>query len=175
MITPHPRSDPYGKLFIEGRAGLFSPARVRQLRSNNKNFVKTPSNGLYDPMTYYHLVDFLLQLPHGETWDSKDLTEALNLYKPQYNWDTRTVGRILGDLWESLDMASPPGQCPVSRVNHSHHIYYAIQRFPHTATMLLDTLLDLSAVIKGGNVTHEDLKATAQSPLEFVAWLNPPV
>lgn len=175
MITLRTSDDPYGKLVHEGRAGLFTERRLRAIRRNNKNFYRRPKNGLYDPMTYYHVVDILCQLPYHDDFDATSLTEILNMHKKQFEWDSRTVGRILSDLHESLQFASPPGQEPIRKVNHSRHIWYTIQRFPHTAVMLVDTLMDLAVLVesKEHRYSYDWMKKAAASPLESVAWLNP--
>ena len=177
MITLQTHGDPYGKAVIEGRTGLFTERRIRKLRQRNKNLVRVPKNGLYDPMCYYHLMDILCQTRHFEEFDAKELTEILNKHKPMFRWDVRTVGRIISDIWESLEMASPAGQCPIRRVNHSNHIYYSIQRYGHTDTMLLDTLLDLGDLCETTDPekSYEEIRHAWRSPLEFVDWLNPPM
>jgi hypothetical protein len=92
----------YGRLTIDGIKSRVTARKLRQTTWANTNLVHKTKNGIYDPVTYYHLLDFLMQIDPGQDFRTNDLMTELRATKPQLVWDATTVGRVLTDLAESL-------------------------------------------------------------------------
>lgn len=92
----------YGRLTIEGMRSRITARKLRSSTWANNNLVHRTKNGVYDPVTYYHLLDLLLQIDPGQDFRTSDLMPILQSMKPQLIWDATTVGRVMTDLAEGL-------------------------------------------------------------------------
>jgi hypothetical protein len=92
----------YGRLTIEGIRSRVTARKLRSMSWANNNLVHRTKNGVYDPITYYHLLDFLMQVDPGQDFRTSDIMLLLPAAKPQLIWDGTTVGRVLTDLAETL-------------------------------------------------------------------------
>lgn len=96
----------HGRNVIAGLAPHMGTRRVRKLRSNRRSLVPRPANGIHDPITFYHVLDALLGLIPGETFRAVDFVEYLRTSRTSMIWDPTTVGRVINDIAESLELAN---------------------------------------------------------------------
>ena len=95
----------YADSNIHGRSNvpqLLTTHRVRRIRSARKNLVHITKNGAYDPLTYFHVLDMLLDILPGETFRTRDLLPMLGERQKAFAWDAVTVGRVVSDMAETL-------------------------------------------------------------------------
>lgn len=60
-------------------------------------------NGVYDPLTYLHVLDVVAGIDPDIELRTKNLVKFLNEERPQFYWDTITVGRVLNDIREYFE------------------------------------------------------------------------
>jgi hypothetical protein len=95
--------DTYRSDFGRTEAPINIPTRsLRRFKQNRKVLFHRVKNGVYDPITFYHVVDGLLQLRAWRPFKSADLATYLRERAPNIVWDNVTVGRILSDIEESF-------------------------------------------------------------------------
>ena len=92
-------TDLHGRRSIPGMSEIITDRRAKQLVRNEALAPKV-KNGITDPFTYYHVLDAIIRMPVGHFFTSRELVEAL-AGRPLI-FDPVTVGRVLGDLAESL-------------------------------------------------------------------------
>lgn len=101
----HPRNM-HGRHSIPGMAEYLNPRRVRRVLQGRKHFVHPSRNGIYDPLTFYHILDVLLDLAPDELFRTTEFIHLLRETKPRFVWNTVTVGRVINDMAESLQNAN---------------------------------------------------------------------
>lgn len=89
----------HGRKSLPGAYDIISDKRAKQLQRNIALAPKA-KNGITDPFTYYHIVDELLSTRPGNLFTAREFTQALG--KRPLTFDPITVGRVLGDIAESL-------------------------------------------------------------------------
>lgn len=94
-------ADIYGRLSIDGVRNDVPARRVRKVATYDRLFIHRPKNGVYDPITYYHVLDILMRVTPGVEFRTAEFVKQLKMSKPQLSWDTTSVGRILTDIAES--------------------------------------------------------------------------
>lgn len=99
-------NDAYGRRTVIGAKSLISERKLRALDRQRRRFVHRTPNGIWDPITFYHLVDALLQIEPAHNFSAGQLAAHLNESHPAIAWDAVTVGRILNDIVESLSDAN---------------------------------------------------------------------
>ncbi|HSE46745.1 MAG TPA: hypothetical protein VLA89_15595 [Gemmatimonadales bacterium] len=92
----------YGRQSIPGSAPLISDRTVRRLRHGSTAFRHPARNGVYDPVTYYHIVEALLSVKPEIPFKSAEFTDWLNRERDFMSWDATSVGRILNDIHDNL-------------------------------------------------------------------------
>lgn len=92
----------YGRQSIHGIRHLVGVRRQRRAIHGDAAFVHRSKNGVYDPITHYHVLDAMMRLNPGEEFRTQDFVAYLNETKRQLVWDVTTVGRVLADIAESL-------------------------------------------------------------------------
>ena len=102
-LTTFGPEDQYGRVSIEGMRSLAGERRLRRIAHGRKEFFHRTKNGVYDPITYFHLIDALLEVTPGLIFRTADLTQHLNETHPQLVWDTTSVGRVISDIAETLE------------------------------------------------------------------------
>ena len=112
----------------------------RTIKAKN-NFMHRTKNGIYDPLTYYHLTDLLLKIPEGEVFRTNELLYLLDAHYPQLVWDAVTVGRVLTDIAVNLHEAYKA--TPISAVRRWNGMAYAVHDHPEFRAMLHALLTDL--------------------------------
>jgi hypothetical protein len=82
--------------------GVISTQDVRRLKSARKNLRHLTRNGVYDPITHFHVLDNLLDIAGGDSFRTRDLLPYLRVRAPNLVWDAVTVGRVITDMAEAL-------------------------------------------------------------------------
>lgn len=127
-----------------GMKSVIGDRRLRRIAHGTKEFYHRAKNGVYDPMTYFHIT-WALYAIGGEPFRTRDFVEALRGSRPQLAWDTTTVGRVLNDIAETLEEAN--GRPYISTARRWNGMIYAVQQTPEAKAVLirlLDDLMDLS-------------------------------
>ncbi len=108
MTTPNSfrAKDIHGRETIPGGRAMVSTRRVREINHGRSHFIHRMKNGIYDPITFYHVLDALLDLVPGQMFRTADLIEHLRATRKQIVWDSTTVGRVITDMAESLSEAN---------------------------------------------------------------------
>lgn len=99
-------SDLHGRSSIPGATSIVSARRSREIRANRKSLVHRVKNGVYDPLTYYHILDALLDLQPRMLFRTTEFVPFLAETRTQLVWDATTVGRVINDIAESLTEAN---------------------------------------------------------------------
>jgi len=96
-------TDTHGRRSIPGMHDVISADKERAIKKGKTLFPK-PRNSYSDPYTYYHVTDILLWLVPGEMVKTKELVTALE-GRP-LTFDPITVGRVIADIAESLELSN---------------------------------------------------------------------
>lgn len=156
----------YGRQSIPGIRSLVTDRRKRKAIHADVAFIHRTKNGVYDPLTHYHLLDTLMQITPGIEFRTSDLLAILKTEKPQLVWDSTTVGRVLTDLAENLFEAY--GTKPIDFVRRWNGMCYSVREAREHRLMLHRLLDDLYSVCE--ETLAEELRGEApkrtRSPLE---------
>jgi hypothetical protein len=141
MTTP--AAAPVTKLVRARKRGEKSEVGERMLRRiahGRKEFFHRTKNGVYDPITYFHVVDALL-VQGPDVFRTRDLTARLRTTRTQLAWDVTTVGRVLADIAETLQRAN--GSSYISTARRWNGMIYAIDPSKECRAALLHLMDDL--------------------------------
>lgn len=141
LAASHDGQDLYGRLTIPGMRSSVTARRARKATTFDGHFVHRAKNGVYDPLTYYHIVDTLLRLDAGQEFRTSELLQHLKATKPQLVWDATVVGRVMTDIAESLHESY--GWTPVGYVKRWNGMTYDVLSGTEPRTALLRLLEDL--------------------------------
>lgn len=131
------RSD-FGRTEIQG---VNIPARdLRRYKHNRKTLFHRNKNGVYDPITFYHIVDNLMQLKAWQTFRAHEFVTVLNERAPNIVWDSVSVGRIMNDLAESFDAKD---MHIIRRIRRWNGVTYEISDHPEHRVEMFNLLEDL--------------------------------
>ena len=108
-----PATSPYCRTAVQGINHKITERRLRQLEQRQKKIAHRAKNGINDPISFYQLLDAVLNIPVGEEFSAKSLAEHLNVVRPRLVWDPVTVGRILNDITESLAEINGPAHAGI--------------------------------------------------------------
>lgn len=164
-VAAFPADNPYGKLTIPGMKALASERRLRRVAHGRKEFFHRTKNGVYDPLTYFHILDALLELVPGRLFRTAEFVDYLDDTRPQLVWDTTTVGRVINDLAETFEEANKTAAIDSAR--RWNGMIYAVSDQPeHRAAMiaLLDDLYRLCETLIAAEAAGEAPKRL-NSPL----------
>ena len=155
-VATFSEEDPHGTVENPEWRPIYTERRKRRMAHRRINLIHRVKNGVYDPLTYYHLIDFLMTVVPDQWYRAVDLTEYLNGYRPAFVWDTTTVGRILNDLVDTfLEMDDRLRFNPILRKRAWNGTHYAMTDFPEARTLMMGLLEDL------GRLSEEYLTAEA--------------
>ena len=144
-------NDQFGKRSMPGTAGLFSERRLRRWTTARVHFIHRAKNGVYDPFTYFHLVQSLANIAPGQRFGAAAFAAHLNRQVPAFEWDPVTVGRILSDLQDSFSEANPEtGSQPIVKTRTYQGALYETTDYPAARAILVALLDDLTNI--GGQV-----------------------
>lgn len=128
---------------IPGLKAQLSERRLRRIAHGRKEFFHRTKNGVYDPLTYFHVLDALLNYTN-EPFRTREFIHRLNETHPQLVWDTTTVGRVLNDISETISEQNPTFLTAVRSYDGMRYTLAASLE-AHTAMLrLLDDLYLLS-------------------------------
>lgn len=126
---------------------------VRQHSADETTLIHRPKNGVYDPITFYHMADLLAQLAPEQEFRSAELLPLLAAEKPQLVWDATTVGRIVADMAESL--ADAYEVRPIRARRQWDGMHYVISGHPIARVGLVRLVKDLRRL--AAQVVEEEL------------------
>lgn len=146
MTTPNSfrKDDIHGRATLPGARDLVSTRRHREITHSRKTFIHRTKNGVYDPLTFYHVLDALLDLRPGEMFRAADFVNFLKNTRPQMVWDTTTIGRVITDMAESLNAAN--ARAPIEAVRRWNGMTYLVSREPEDRAAMENLLDDLRIV-----------------------------
>lgn len=160
----------YGESDLHGRShtpALISQRQERRIKGARKNLFHRSRNGVLDPITFYHVLDTLLDVLPGQVFRTPHLIEELNKRVPMISWDSVTVGRVINDLAESVNEAAGGKAIAVSR--HYDGLWYDISPDPELRTLMEKLLEDL--LLLSEKELQEEARGIVQkriqSPMEF--------
>ena len=165
LASNHDGNDLYGRLSIEGMRDVTS-RRVRRAASLNATLYHRAKNGVYDPITYYHVADTLARLDAGQEFRTHELMRHLRHVKPQIVWDATSLGRIVTDIAESLHEAY--GFTPIGYTKRWNGMTYDVLDHPQARQAIVRLVDDLARL--GEETVAEELAGhyakRVRSPLE---------
>jgi hypothetical protein len=155
------RSD-FGRTEVPGQT---IPTRnLRRYKHNRKALFHRVKNGVYDPITFYHITDALLQIKAWNTFRANELVELLGKRAPNIVWDSVSVGRILNDMAESFDAKD---MTVIRRVRRWNGVTYEISDHTEHRRALMDLMEDLED-LSNREMTYEATQGRSkrtESPL----------
>jgi len=108
-MNTYAANDTHGRNTIPGGVAIVTAKRVKEIKENRLRYPK-PKNKYSDPYTYWHILDVVLSIRSGDIWKTGEVTKLL-ADRP-ITFDNITVGRVIRDISESLEMAN--GRRPIS-------------------------------------------------------------
>ena len=131
----------YGRKTLPEMRTLVSETRVRKARHLDSLLVHRMKNGINDPLTFYHILDLILQMAPGTEFRTSELMVGLREFKDQLVWDSTVVGRVIADMADSLE--EQDGFQPIQWTRRWNGMYYALSTDPKTHVVLFNLLQDL--------------------------------
>lgn len=136
------RSD-FGRTEITGQT--VATRNLRRYKHNRKALFHRVKNGIYDPITFYHIVDALMQLKAWTPFRANEFVATLGLRAPNIVWDSVSVGRILNDISESFDAQD---KRVIRRIKRWNGVTYEVSDHLNHRAALFDLLEDLEDLSK---------------------------
>lgn len=131
----------YGRASIPGVRGMVTARVIRKSTHADLHFYHRVKNGVFDPLTFYHLLDAVMRIQPGQIFRTADLLPYLAECKPQLVWDAITVGRVLNDI--ALALAEAYGVSPITVARRWNGNCYEVQGAAEFRSMLHRLLEDL--------------------------------
>ena len=144
-LSVFPPNNPYGRETLPGVKAFTTTQKLRKIASARKELYHRTKNGIFDPVTYFHILDALLELVPGETFQTRDFVAYLSSTRDQLVWDTTTVGRVVNDIADNLEEAN--GVKVIDSARRWNGMLYSIRSDAESRAALyhlLDDLLRLS-------------------------------
>lgn len=146
-IARLPKPDAYGRRSIEGAATQLNDRRIRRWQQASATFIHRVPNGVYDPFSFFHLVDELSNLEPNRPFTAADLARWLNVQRPAFIWDAVTIGRMLNDLRDSFAEGLPGDDAqPLTSSRTWAGTRYSLGHGPLARARLYSLLDDLVAL-----------------------------
>lgn len=136
--------DMHGKNSIPSMAGLIPRNRWKEIKVASWQLAPRSKNGLNDCYTYYHVLDGLLNAIADETFRTREFTEYLEPRPLEF--DTITVGRVIADISESLDMAN--GRRSIISTRQWNGVRHSVSAQPEDRRAMENLLEDLFLLCK---------------------------
>ena len=143
-LSVFPADNQWGRRTTPGARELASERRLRKVATSRLHNFHRAKNGIYDPMTFVHVVEALLDTVPGSLWKTADFVEYLRETRDQLTWDPQTVGRVLADIAESLNDANAAKM--LNQTRRWDGMYYDINTDLETKAALVHLLDDLMVV-----------------------------
>jgi hypothetical protein len=144
LVPPLARENLFGRRTITGMEPYVTNAMMRRHASQEMTIAHRPRNGINDPVTFYHIIDALLQVQPGVLFRTVDLMKFLNEYKTQLSWDATTVGRVVTDI--ALSLHESYGRKPIDYVRRWNGMTYMVQEHPEFRVMVTRLWEDMAKV-----------------------------
>lgn len=141
-----PHHDEIGKRSIPGMHEVASERRLRKFTHGRVNYFHKVKNGVYDPITYFHVVATLLEIVPGQEFWTRDLVMLLRNTRPLLIWDANTVGRVLADVTDNLNETYKPK--PIEHAARWNGEMYFTQSNLQSRLALVRLLEDLIPVVE---------------------------
>lgn len=125
---------------IPGNAAIVTAKRMRAIKEGRAEFYHRPKNGIYDPVTFYHILDAVLEMEPARFFRTGEFIET-ELQNHMMAWDSTTVGRVLTDMAESLHDAN--ATWPIIAARRWNGMTYAVSRDLEDRAALENLLEDL--------------------------------
>ena len=138
--TFHPE-DHWGRQSLAGMTSLLPIRKERKFQRGRVHFYHRVKNGVYDPISYYHALDGLLNVVPGRLFRTAELVEYLDEHHGHLKWDSTTLGRILNDMAESLFEAN--GRRPITATRRWNGMCYLVSDHPEDRAAMVTLLEDL--------------------------------
>lgn len=167
MATPEAfRTDNlHGRRTIPGAMAMVPTRRHREITHARKTFLHRAKNGVYDPITFYHVLDALLDLKPDQMFRAIEFVRFLRETRFQLVWDTTTIGRVLTDMAESLNEVN--ASSPIDATRRWNGMTYTVSSKPEDRRAMENLLDDLS-ILCNEELTAElggEFPKRTQSPL----------
>jgi hypothetical protein len=98
-----PAADIHGRTTLKEGLALLPAANLKAVKRTRASFRK-PKNGYNCQYTYFHVLDALLDVIPGTMVKASDLVESLQ--DRPIEFDATTVGRVIADIAESIEMVN---------------------------------------------------------------------
>lgn len=131
----------YGRRSIPEMRDKVGARRVRRAVTYDNRFIHRDKNGINDPLTFYHILDLVMQMTPGTEFRTGDLLVQLRAFKDQLVWDATTVGRVLTDIAENLYEAH--GFKAIDFTKRWNGMFYVTSTEPRAQVVLFNLLEDL--------------------------------
>lgn len=158
-------NDTHGRTTIPGATSIITDRRFREIKAQRKSLLHRVKNGVYDPLTYYHVLDALLDLQPGTLFRTTEFVPFLSETRQQLVWDTTTVGRVINDIAESL--ADANARRPIENTRRWNGMCYILSSEIEDRVAMENLLEDLAEL--GRQEIEAELSGTfpkrTQSPL----------
>jgi hypothetical protein len=148
-----------------GTTTILGTNRSRRIRTAQKNLRHRARNGIYDPVTHYHLLDVLMQMKPGQIFRTTHLLPNLRLMKPEIIWDPVTVGRIITDMADALFDAN--GWKAIGATRRHDGMWFDVSSNSEARAVMWNLLEDLN------RVAAEEIEAESRG--EFAKRLASPM
>lgn len=144
---------------------------LRRARASRKTLFRRVKNGVHDSVTFYHLIDALLQVKGWSPFTAGEMTTFLNHRQPNIIWDSVTVGRVLADIAESTDVVNP---LILRRNRRWNGMTYEVSDHPENRKVLLELLEDMRDVAEQDLAKEqlEGFQPRTESPMLRVPIAN---
>lgn len=124
---------------------LYTARKTQILRARRKELVHRPKNGIYDPITFFHVLDCLLEMKPGTLFTTREFVDGeLRGHSQALAWDTVTVGRVIADMAESLHEAN--GTHPIEAVRRWNGMLYGVSKELEDRIAMENLLDDLATL-----------------------------
>lgn len=142
-VNPFDPTDRYGRRSIPATAHLFTERRERKITAGRVKFHHRTRNGCFDPFSFFHVVETLLNLHPDTRFTGAALAEWMNTDRPTFIWDAVTLGRILNDLHDSFTEVNGEEHSPIRIQRAWDGTHYWVSGVPEHRTALANVLEDL--------------------------------
>ncbi len=120
-ISTFAENDIHGHRSIPGRGKYMTAKRAKEIRLAQKTLAPRAKNGITCPFTYWHILDALLEVHPGNLFTAKEFTDSLG--ERPMSFDPITVGRVINDIAESLQLANHSEPIQIIRRYDGRHYW----------------------------------------------------
>jgi hypothetical protein len=135
--------EPLPEPFLAGEQAFTLGVREQRRWEASTHWHYRAANGVYDPLTYLHVLDAVAGINPDIELRSKALTEWLEENQKAFHWDPITVGKVLSDLEEAFEdkLGEKRGLLEKGKDYKGH--FYSIHHTPDVARLYKALRTDL--------------------------------